>query len=410
MIQLNNRIYFRLDLGNLEDVAGPETAVSLTVGERLGNTPPAAELTMDFPPELQDYVFHELTNVSMLIGFSEETAVKSRWQVAGLRKTDGGFMLTLTPDRGYITVSEYKAYRNTDSAGAIKEAVGKYFCTEDLNGKSTLGVSNCHDKMTWLRCQQTARDFVDEVWLHSYKAGSLMVPGITANILGRGKNKFGTFRLIDLCNRESVIEIRRDDLDGETDGDGNLLKDVSFLTDAYYGSSSALYNYAVGERRHNQFNIDTAESVDRPVNIKPVFNGVFNAAPQVENNPDFYGKREVREYSAATRFMNGNIHARFNEAVALNLNRLSKLCGATKMLQIADRRKLPIMIGDFIRVHSLIPGRRENSEVQSGDYVVTSTVTRVVSNRETRAFSKDLILSRDALDIKKHDGFFRPPK
>jgi len=411
MIQLNNQVYFRMDFGNIEDVVGPETAVDVSIAERLGNDIPCAAVTLDFASEIQDYMLHELTSVNMVIGFSEDVAAHSRWQVAGHRKSAGGFVMALTSNRDYVNVSGYKAYKNKDSVGAIKDAVKEYFCIEDADGKSTLEASNYNDKMTWLRREQTAREFVDSVWLHSYKAGSLMVPGITGNILGKGEDKFGTFRLIDLYQRNKIIELRRDSKDAEVSvDDGTPMKDTTLMSDDAYASSSALFNYRVGSRKLNQFDVDTADGVCKPVDSEPIFKGVFNAAPQAKDNDGFYGKSSVRAYAGADRFVSGNVHKHYHEAAILNMNRLSKFGGTSKMLQIADRRKVPIMVGDFVRVHSLIPGTSMNSEVQSGDYVVTGVLTKVVSNPQTRAFAKTLLLNRDALDIQEYDGFFKPPK
>lgn len=405
MIRLEDNIVFRLDIGNLQDLATTSNRVDVTIVEQLGNNLPVAVLQFDLAPELQDVLSHEMVNVEMTVGFSENTSVMSRWQVAGFKKIKSSLVLTLTLNRDYITLSRARVFPGKDSTSVIKEVASKYFGDVKLDGNfqevSSFEVSNYNDKMDWIQRETCDRQFIDEVWLHSHKPNSLLVPGILGNLYGSAEGKYGTFRLIDLYDRSNIIELKRDTEDGELDEEGQPLKNLVLLDDVMYGSNSALFNYQSGNTRLTQFDIDRSENVDTEVAVNPIFGGVYNIAKQAGSSD----KLSVRDCSAPTRFLSDNVHPKFHEAAKLNLNRLSKFGGANKLLYVADRRG--ITIGDFIRVQSQIHGTKNIAPIESGDYVVAGMVTKIVNNQVKRTYGKNLILRRDTIDVMEYDGLFK---
>lgn len=404
MISLNDKVWMRIDVGNLEDIITPEDNLILTIIEQAGNNIPSGMLSINLPVELQEYLSHEFTKITISLGYNEDNPVISRWEVSSFRKEATGILrIGLSLNRDYINVQGFKSYPQMSSIDVIKKAVSEYF---DID----TDLSNFNDKMTWIQNGISCRDFIDDVWLHSYKDGSLMVPLITGNLKSEKTDRLGTFKIIDLCDyKDKVIEIRRDDKDGTRDEDGKPEKDIILYGEGDYSSSSGLMNYVIGNRGLTQFDISSSENKSEFVKLKPVFNGLYNAAfkhgvtmskqPETED-------LSFSEVNLPTRFTSDNVHKNYHRAAKWNLNRLSKFDGSHKMINIIDKRDHSITIGDFIRLHSFVPGSATMSEVVSGDYFVDGTITRVINRVDYKGYVKTLSLRRDTVDVMEYDGLF----
>jgi hypothetical protein len=408
MINVRGQVYIRIDIGNQEDVADNGYNVEFVMVEELGNKLPAATLSITYPDELQPIVAHEGTTITVVYGFSVDDSIMTKWKVAGFKRSGGAIIFYLTLDRKYVTTGRYKAFKDKDSISTMKEAVEEYFSFQDRGSTpketiSSIKASNFNDKMTWLQYGwQPIRDFVDHVWLHSYKENQLLIPGITANLYGKPEDKYGTFRLISLGdpNMDPPIEIKLDEdtlVTEKDEGDGPAVDptpklNITIEKDVLYSSESALFNYQVGEKWLNSFNIDTSINLVEDLNqITPFFGG---------KDKEFNGT-DIRCMGTSSRYQSDNIHKNYHRASGFNLNRLGKMGGFMKMVVIIDRYPGGIVIGDTIRIQSLLRDSSMVSEVESGDYLVGGTITEVSYNTNAGGYTKGLVLRRDSLDVRK---------
>jgi hypothetical protein len=385
MIQLADKLYLRIDVGNLPDIIDSDGVVNIVMQEELGNKLPLASMDISLPLELHSLVGNELTTVTVFLGYNEEYSTISKWQVAGFQEIDDTLRLQLTINRDYLEKPKFKIYKQRDSISTIKSVVEEYFGTILPDGKSSaIQVSNFNDKMDWIQYGIPCRQFVDEIWLHSYKQNCLLLPGISANIYEQKKDNFGTFRLVDVSDRSNAIAIHWEE-------EKENLKGVELIDDGLYGSQSGLFNYQIGNKKLTQFNQNTQENIDEEIELNPIFNA--------QNRAEF-NAASMRTYSEHTRTLGSNVHKNFHKAAKLNINHISRLSGFTKVITIADRQG--VIIGDIIRLISWIPGSTAADPVESGDYIVAGTITNIRYDDQVQGWGKTLILRKDALDIQDY--------
>lgn len=390
----------QVGVGGLSDIVSASTNFEVSIIERLGNNVPTAEMKITLPYELAPYLETELAEVRLAFGFSDEEMVYSRWQVVGFTEHLGVTTFSLTTDRAYLNDTAYKAYDDF-SVNAMKAVVKKYYAIKDAEGKDTFQVSLSSDKMNWVQCGVSMRDFVDELWLHSWYGGkTLVIPAITAGMPEASADLAGTFRLIDLTNHKNAVELstNREYESGRIVVTGNL----------GYKGFSGKYNNVIGNRVDNSFDVKDASVKCEVIGegsskIKPVFNGSFNEKPKRNKKPC------VKTIKDAPVVLSDNTHPNFSKARASNLTRLAKFGAYSKRVQVADydletKKHKNIVIGDIVQLNVPYVGMDAQNDIHSGYWVVAETVQRIATEAATKNYTKELVLRRDANAVTEYEG------
>lgn len=252
----------------------------------------------------------------------------------------------------------------------------EYFEHKDSNGKSTIKLTSTNDKMKWVQHGNSMRDFVNEVWLHSWADDRLMMPVVSA-FKAESSDKAGTFKLIDLTDHSKPIEITRKAVAKEEDAkDG-----VWLLQSLNYKSNSGVYNTDIGNRRYSSFDIDKAETKIEEIKPKPIFKGDFNAL-------------NIKTHNDLIHSISDNVHKNYAKARASNLSRLAKFGANTKRILVVDYGK--IEVGDVVVATVPIHNSSEPNDMQSGAYIVAEVKQTIETSGNVKVYAKELTLKRDA--------------
>lgn len=255
--------------------------------------------------------------------------------------------------------------------------VQNYFDLKDSNGKSTIKLTSTNDKMKWVQHGNSMRDFVNEVWLHSWADDRLMMPVVSA-FKAESSDKAGTFKLIDLTDHSKPIEITRK---ATTEEDTKNKNEVWLLQSLNYKSNSGVYNTDIGNRRYSSFDVDKAETKIEEIKPKPIFKGDFNAL-------------NIKTHNDLIHSISDNVHKNYAKARASNLSRLSKFGANTKRILVVDYGK--IGIGDVVAVTVPIHNSSDPNDMQSGTYIVTEIRQTIETQETVKVYRKELTLKRDA--------------
>ena len=198
MINIDGKIYIKVDITGAEDIVDSATNFSLTIKESAGNVMPICSFTIDLPPELMDYIVNEGVDVLITLGFDQDSAKQSTWKMFNWEINKGELTAVMSIPRNFVNDSEIKVYNDT-SIDAIRKVASLYFTPE-------INVSGYSDRMKWIRYGISARDFINEVWLHSYNSNKLLMPAVIAST-EIGVNSKGVFRLNDIKNKSNALKI-----------------------------------------------------------------------------------------------------------------------------------------------------------------------------------------------------------
>jgi len=389
----------QVGIGSLGDFVDRTTHFEVSIVERLGNNVPTAEMKVALPYEFAPYLETEMAEVRIAFGFSDEEMLYTRWQIVGFTEEHGTTTLALTTDRAYLNDTACKAYKDGFSVNVMKKVVQKYYEIKNADGNDTFQAALSSDKMTWIQSNVSMRDFVDELWLHSWFGGkTLTIPAITAGIFDGSSNKAGTFRLIDLTKHENAITLS---LDREHERNKDLIVVTGNLG---YKGFSGKYNNAVGQRVDNSFNVKDGSVKCDTVGTEPIFEGGFNEKQKSDKKPCV---KTVEEFP---RILSSNTHPKFSAARAANLTRLAKFGAYSKRVQVADYnieegwKHRNIVIGDIVNLNVPYVGTTDSNEIHSGCYVVAETVQRITTEAATKTYTKELVLRRDANIVTEYKG------
>jgi hypothetical protein len=380
MIKIADECFLQVDIGGVEDLVDDRTPFKLEIKEQIGNILPFAYMTIVLPVEVMSALATEYAPVVISIGFHENTASYSKWQINMFDEINGEIRFALTPDRSYLNDIGYKVY-DDQSANVIKKVVQDYFEIKDAEGKSTIKLTTTNNKMKWVQHGNSMKEFIDHVWLHSWVDDKLMMPVISAFIEGPS-DKAGTFKLIDMTDHNDAIEITRQAVAKEDD-----VKDgVWLLQSLDYSSNSSVYNTHIGNRKFSTFDIETAETSIEEIKLKPIFTGDFNAL-------------NIKTHNDPIHSMSDNVHKNYAKAAASNLSRLSKFTD-TKRIVVVDYGR--ISIGDVVVVTVPIHNSSEPNDIQSGTYIVAEVKQSIKTNGNVKVYIKELTLKRDANTAKEN--------
>lgn len=397
----SENLRLQVGIGSFDDIVSAATTFELSIIERIGNNIPTAEMKITLPYELAPYLETEIAEVKIAFGFSDDEMIYSRWQIVGFTEDLGVTTFSLTTDRAYLNDTEYKAYKDDFSVNVMEHVVKKYYSVKDVAGADTFQVKLSADKMTWVHKGNSVRDFVDELWLYSWYGGkTLVIPAITAGMPQASNNKAGTFRLIDLASHENAIDLSTDKA---------YKKGVVIVTgNLGYRGFSGKYNNAIGNRADNSFNVKDASVICNVIGengnkLTPVFKGDFNEKPTSDK------KTCVKTIKECPIILSDNVHPKFSAARASNLTRLAKFGAYSKRVQVADydieaREHRNIIIGDIVNLNIPYIGMDAQNEIHSGYWVVAETVQRITTEGATKAYTKELVLRRDASIVTEYNG------
>lgn len=378
MINIPGKCYLNIDITGVKNLVDIATQLSLTIKESAGNVLPVATLTISSSPSLLDYISNEGVDVLITLGFSMDDAKQSKWKIYNFDISKSTLTAFMSINRSYLNDSEVKVYEGT-SVEVIKKVASEYFSVIDDKGKSTIEASGYSDRMKWIRHRLVARDFVNNVWLHSYSPGKLIVPAILAQT-PVNSNIDGIFRLKDICNKSTITDVRDD-----------VSTSLRLYTKDAFISNSGTMNNIVGKFKYSEFDSDSADVEISEVSLDPIFGEIINRSS--------YSDLVLRK-----GYKSDNVHSNFFKAVPYNLNKLALFGGFAKKFSVIDLGYLKVL--DTINLVIPVYEQIAASEVQSGYYIVTDTFTKVEVKDSTAVIIKDVIARKDSVTAVAYQGVF----
>lgn len=365
MINIDGKCYFKMDITGFPDIIDDTVFFELRIKESAGNVLPIATFKYNLPPQLTNYIVNEGVDINITLGASQDSAIETQWKMLSweINKSTLDAILRLKPE--YLNDRIIKVI-NSSSVNAIKEVAEDYF---ELYENFNTETGSFSDIMKWISYNIHPRDFINEVWIHSYSDGKLLIPAILMD---------GKFRLKNVMDKSKFYNIAKDNSD-----------EVDFIINNQYtwSSNSGAYNNIIGEVKTNEYNLDDGDPLREVVEPTPIFGELFNRSTFSEN--------QLR-----TGVISSNVHDDFFKAVSHNLGQLAQFGGWAKKFDIVDLFGLRIL--DHVNLVMPEYGYTEASEIQSGLCLVTDTETIIDNNN----FRKEVIIRKDAVTVQSIQGTF----
>jgi hypothetical protein len=265
---------------------------------------------------------------------------------------------------GYITDTKKFISTNKSGVEVISDIVSPYF-TPDFN------ISKSSDQMNWVQHNITDREYVKNLWMHSYLSNSFIGCGITMD---------GRFILknvkLDMKNgyKWRFIHGIVNDNDVSYDGDYGIDENSGFTnTWIGYGREKMIFNVESGA--------ETLVSEE--------------VAPLLAITEDLTRRAEIEKRYASAGIINDNVHENYWNAYLGNLSNLAVL-GTVKLVLSFSNRFIPIRIWDLCMFKDDSPKRvKEGSNEYYAGLYYPGKVVRILQHKQ---FVTAVELGRESLN------------
>lgn len=355
MILIEDRLFFKMDISGFPDIVDSHVAFEFEINEAAGNILPTANLKIDLPNPALDLIINEHVEVRIQYGSTQDSAIETSWRIYEFELKGSTLYATLGFNADYYNTTTLRSIEG-NSSDIIERVAKENFDKVQIDTLSTA------DLMQWVNPNNSDKMFIDQLWLHSFREGSLLVPGILAD---------GTFRLKDILDKSDVQTISR----SEEESDYQLLVNGSFRC------KSAYYNNRVGLVSEQTLNLDDAQYETEQADPDPQYGRYFN-------------RTSFRSARSRTSITSNNVHDNFFKARNLNLTRLSQFSNYSKNISVVDQFGIQLL--DLVNASIPLPEQlTTNSEIQSGIYVVSGIGT-TITNKD---YFRNLILRKDSINM-----------
>lgn len=350
-------LFLEVNLGELKDILTPNSAFQFIITERAGNVLPIIEGHLSVPTDAGQLFINQGVELSITYGQTEDTAVETIWRFTGYRLTGNSLQFVGRLNLNYSKNRTVEVL-NTNSVDAISDIASRYF---DVEGTPT-GFS---DTMKWINPRSTELEFVNQIWLHSYKNDGLLIPAITAD---------GRFILKDVLDIENIISFGNDlNSDIFSRSPTNELVDSSWKYDRIIGDQSVYENSQI-DGSYDNISSD----------LNPMYGELFNK--KFTNNP------------WSTGFLSDNIHDNYHKAKVSNISKLGSMASFTSNVSALELLRIDLLQHIDLRMTQF--GGSDYMDLGSGTHFVKSKVT-TMSNQN---LSVNLQLTQDAMTVPDIQG------
>jgi len=376
MIGIDGKYIFKFSIGDKEDFIMPNELRGFTMVENAGNILPTFEMTFESADETILSYLNEGNPIKVSFGRSADDMVdvelmKVVLEVGHMGDLKYTFRIVgIMNSMGYLSSSNKFISTNKSGVETINEIVSKYF-------KFVSNISKSEDSQIWINPSLPDRNFVNELWLHSYKSNSFIATGITSG---------GEFVLSDIKTLVStpykwrfISEVK------------DTKKDVTFDGDIIYKSDTGFINKWMGYGREQiLFDLDNGGSQVILEDPTPF----LSLIDKVDRNAS------VESRLANSGFLNENVHLNYWNAYLRNLIHLATFSTTSTVVSFPNEFK-PIKILDLVMLmdESIQPNKQSSSENLSGLFL-TSKIVRTLSNNN---LSTVVYLNRESLNSIKGD-------
>jgi len=365
---------FQFSLGeDYDDFVNEEELKYFTLIEEAGNVLPTFELGFN---TLDDKVFellHEGSELKVTFGKDRNSLLDAALKPARFRTAPLGqgkrsvTIVGLYSALGYLNNSEVFLSAKKSGIEVIRDIAKEYFKVEG-------NVTKSRDSQIWIQPNQSAKKFVDDIWLHSDLADSFPAIAISSD---------GKFIVKDIKSDLKNPYKWRFVKNGAESND--LDYDADFVVD----TNTGLINSWVGYGREQLiYNMETNQ--DSVV--------MENTSPVVSLTSNFAQSDDVIKKFSSSALLTENMHENYHVSQAHNLASLAAFSN-TKIYLSFHNSFVPIRVLDQVMFmdSDIGSGRRRASEFNSGIYYVS----RVARSIESRQFTTIVELCRESLNSLK---------
>lgn len=367
MINYPGKLYIKANFRS-EDVSSGEiidgeTNFQISIKEVAGNILPVMVLDVDIPNIAIDFYSNEGVEFQLTYGHSEDSSVTSSWHMYKFNLIGSHLNAILTPRRTFVNDKSIEVI-NDSSINAIEKIASRYFKVE----KESTRIFD--DRMKWINPNDTIRNYIDQIWLHSYGEQALLLPAILAD---------GTYRIREVLKPDpQKIYTMSENIDNSDFG--------TLETNKFHVNTSDYWNI-FGVQQQNYIDLSGNSNSD-VVDINPTFGSIFN-------------RNSFKTVTHRPSYMSENISDNYFKAKATNLTRLGSFAaGYATTVDFEDLFGLRVL--DHVDLVANVPGLVQSSELQSGVSLVTEKLTSITP----KALHTKCTVRRDGFTVNNVQGVF----
>lgn len=359
MIGVEGQYVLTFNIADFQDAIDQDNLASFKLIEEAGNVLPMFEVVFTTTNLILVETLTEGNTLNMSIGKTQESMREAELTILSAERTrvgDGSFALKITGfynAMAYLTNKKVSSKRGT-SIDTIKEIASSYFTT-DITVTSD-------DSSFWLQQTISDRDYVNNIWFHSWVPDSCPMIGISSA---------GDFIMRDLKSLASkdtpdwrFVTTPQQDIDVVYTGNHIDVSPSGFMNRlGAYGKSMTVRNSTDGS-----FETLTTEP------MQPILTQSANLNRQKSVEPKISSIVEISE----------NVHPKYWEAYNHNIATLSSLSTNQIALTIVnDFRPFKLLDLAFYKEDKITMTHgelKEATEHSSGYYIITKIANVLIHN------------------------------
>lgn len=388
-IGITGQYYISFGIGDYTDFIREEDLMEFTLVEETGNFLPTFRLSFESSDESLLGILNESNELTVSFGVDQRNTHETGLMIHNLQSMRTG------PDRRWFGVKgtlfqttyilNPHAYISEKVSGieAIKEVVNtnNYFSWD-----SNIDKDASYDMMRWVQPNIPDREFVNNIWLHSYLPDSFIGLGISTFSSGvtLGNNTDRLPSRGSLIVRDVMKQLKTKDVWRLTQSPQSDF-DIPYNTDYTIEVNTGEINQKIGYGRKLM-----------ALSLEDGDDAVFSedARPIIANVSDLMRTQNIWMSWGGSVIQNENVHSNYWQARLKNLTNLSVL-STVKVTVTVPYRFINIKVWDVVLFKDIgIDGKGGVAGFHSGRYVV-GKVIRTIARRD---FVLRLELYRDALN------------
>lgn len=368
MIGVEGQYLASFSIGDVKDFLVEEQLLCFKIIEDTGNVVPIFQLYISIWDEKILKHINEGKDLNISMGKDSNSMVEAKFKIIkSIPMRDGEHQTKIQifgvfSEMSYLTDKKVFITDKLSSLEAIQQIIGKH-----TNFTFKTNMSPPSDKMYWIQPHSTDKDFVTQIWNHTYLPNSF--PGIGITI-------FGEFRYMDVS--KIIAEDPKFTFKITTEEDKKP-NEIIYEMPYEYSTSSTLNNQLYGFGREKLVaNLEAGDfTLLKQEAIKPSL---------ALSNEGMVNKEIQPRYDSHCNQSADNVHANFWKAKIQNMVNLFTFSTVKIILSyFRDFQKIHVLDLVYFKDEELKTDRKGSSETITGLYLVTK-VSRVIENKSFRTY------------------------
>ena len=369
-------------IGNFDDFLSKQDFVSFVLVEEAGNILPTFDLQFYVYKNLAEvaHIFSYLNQGNTLevsLGRDDPTLFNIRLKITHTTITRSGEERYYVKVTGildafpYLSSCNMRAIQGT-GIEALSEVVNDTF-DPDFNVNASQDAA-----MIWLQPNIPDKQFVDELWMHSYMPGSFLMTAITCD---------GKFRLRDMQTLKSSGGVTWNLINGSAPDQSR--NEVSYDGNYSVETETGLSNIWVGYgRQKDVLDLNAGQEAISQQTTSPLLANTktIDRSADVTNRIDAFG------------VINDNVHPNYWDAYWQNLRNLIIFSTVRIQLTLLNVYN-PVRVLDLVYLTEIQGFDNQGALFVQGYYVVSKVAINIIADY----FSTVIQLNREALNELKGD-------